>query len=88
MRTLAGGYNRISKAKIGDPTFLVEDARFHSYEVYRAGFFRNEKLITYDCRDKKMRTYNYRHEKCAVDDYRDDNQTAVDTVTGFVVTNC
>ena len=33
-----------------------------------------------------MRTYNYRHEKCAVDDYRDDNQTAVDTVTGFVVT--
>ena len=52
----------------------------------RAGFFRNEKLITYDCRDKKMRTYNYRHEKSAVDDYRDDNQTAVDTVSGFVVT--
>ncbi len=39
-----------------------------------------------DYRDKQMRTYNYRHEKCAVDDYRDDNQTAVDTVTGFVVT--
>ena len=54
--------------------------------MHRAGFFRNEKLNTYDCRDKKMRTYNYRHEKCAVDDYRDDNQTAVDTVTGFVVT--
>jgi hypothetical protein len=44
MTTLAGGsagtsYNRISNAKIGDPTtFLVEDARFHNMRCTVPGF--------------------------------------------------
>ena len=39
MRTLAGGYNRIFKAKIGDRPFLVEDARFHNMRCTVPVFF-------------------------------------------------